>query len=308
MSNNYNANIYLNKNDLNDIEDRIKDITDQIRENIYDNTNSFLRNIQVGDVLSGKTLYLSLPRTVHESIADTDTLTHTIITIDDNKYIVYKYVNGYKHIGIRVPDPDDSSNNKIFYFYGYSTTNQNGNPYLNQVRFKLPKDFGTVTYVSSNNICQYIKICDETIIPNYTKHIWVDNELPTMQKIDNIEHSINNIGLYYEKPNGWVQEKEWLPNATKRYAGNYGVGIKTISYQDLNRWYNNLDLIDFSDLNNITIWNAINDISQIEWNGESDEEWVDNFNLVLYDFTTEDNNTLITENGDTMLVLVNERV
>ena len=157
-----------------------------------------------------------------------------------------------------------------------------------------------------NEIYQYIKIFDEKLIPNYEKHTWVDNEPLTMQKIDHIEKGVNNIGLYYEKPIGWVNEKEWLPTSTRKYAGNYGVGVKTISYQDLNRWYNNLELIDFSDLNEITIWNAINDISQIEWNGESNEEWVDNFNLVLYEITTEDNNTLITESNDTMILLINE--
>ena len=272
-----------------------------------------LRNIKVGDDLSGKTLYLSFPRTIYENIPDIDTATHIFIAIATNNTVIgicYRYYpNSNKAIGVRLKDDSSETGYIIKYLYSYSLITDNGNPYLNYVRFTLPLDYGVVTSIDANSeFYQYVKIYDESIIPNYTKYTWVDNEQLTMQKIDNIEQGVRNIGRYYEKPNGWVQEKEWLPDSNKNYAGNYGVGIKTISYQDLNRWYNNLDLIDFNDLNDITIWNAVNDISQIEWNGESDEEWVDNFVINVYELTTEDDNTLITEDNNVIEVTISERV
>lgn len=279
MSNNYNANIYLTTNDLNNVEERIEELTEDIREKVFDNTNAYLRNIQVGDDLSGKTLYLSLPRTIYESIPDTDTSTHIFIAIATNNTVVgicYRYYpNSNKAIGVRLKDDSSETGYIIKYLYSYSLITDNGNPYLNHVRLTLPNDYGVVTSIDTNSeFYQYVKIYDESIIPNYTKHRWYDNETLTMQKIDNIEQGVKNIGYYYEKPDGWVNEKEWLPDATKKYDGNYGVGIKTISYQDLNRWYNNLELINFDDLDNMTIWNARNDITQLTWNEDSDVEWI----------------------------------
>ena len=49
--------------------------------------------------------------------------------------------------------------------------------------------------------------------------------------------------------------------------------MKNISYQDLNRWVDNLNMINFDDLENMTIWNS--DITQLQWNMNSDIEWED---------------------------------
>ena len=308
MSNNYNANIYLTTKDLNDIEDRIENITEECQEQIFDNDSNNLRNIQVGDDLGGKTLYLSFPRTTNELIPDTDTNNHYIINIGNDYSICYKcYSSGPKIVGVRYKNRTSDTGYLIQFLYAHNINAIN--PYLNFVRFKLPKNCGKVTSIDTDNpFYQYIKIYDESMIPDYTKHIWTDNEVLTMQKIDNIEQGIKNIGFYYDKPNGWVNEKEWLGKNAIKSATNYGVGVKTISYQDLNRWYNNLDLINFDDLSNMTIWNAIDDISQIEWNNESNEEWVDNFIINVYELNTEDNNILITENNDNLAIITTQRL
>ncbi len=292
MSNSYNANIYFKTSDLNNIENQIEEITEDIRENVFDNTDAYLRNIQVGDNLGGKTLYLSFPRDTHTNIPTTDTATHLFIAISNNDTTVgvgYKYyTDSNKAIGVRVKNKSSDTGYILQYLYSYSLTTDNGNPYLNYIRFTLPLDYGVVTSIDSNNtFYQHVKIYDETVIPNYTKHRWYDNELLTMQKIDNIEQGIKNIGYYYEKPDGWVNEKEWLGTnsieAINRKKANYGVGVKTISYQDLNRWCNNLELITFDDLNNTTIWNAKNDITQLIWNEDSDVEWIDGFRTAIND-------------------------
>lgn len=260
--NNYNANIYLTPTDLNDIENMVEDITNDIQEKIFDNTQSSLRNIQVGDNLSGKTLYLSFPRDTYESINNTTRV--DLITIDTNTRIAYIYNNNKKYVYIKY--------NVIDYFI-YAKDDNSFNPYLNFVRVKLPYNFGTVTEIdSSDDLFQYIKIYDnENIIPNYVKNTYSANDLPTMKQIDNIEQGIKNISDYYYRPSGFIGAREWLGTAELGADNNYGVGIKNISYQDLNRWTNNLNLIDFDDIDMMCIWNS--DISNISWDIDNDEEW-----------------------------------
>ncbi len=94
--NEYSANIYLTPNDLNNIEDIIENITNEVQEKIFDNTQSPLRNIQVGDNLSGKTLYLSFPRDSYENI--TSSTRTEIITIDSNTRIAYIYDSACNYI------------------------------------------------------------------------------------------------------------------------------------------------------------------------------------------------------------------
>jgi hypothetical protein len=93
-----------------------------------------------------------------------------------------------------------------------------------------------------------------------------------MQKIDNIENAIKNIGRYYYKPVNWLNTREWLKTSTID-DDNDNMNIQNISYQDLNRWTNNLNLISFDDLDKMTIWNS--EITQLEWDEQSDIEWED---------------------------------
>lgn len=275
MSNSYNANIYFKTSDLNNIENQIEEITEDIRENVFDNTDAYLRNIQVGDNLGGKTLYLSFPRDTHTNIPTTDTATHLFIAISNNDTTVgvgYKYyTDSNKAIGVRVKNKSSDTGYILQYLYSYSLTTDNGNPYLNYIRFTLPLDYGVVTSIDSNNtFYQHVKIYDETVIPNYTKHRWYDNELLTMQKIDNIEQGIKNIGDYYYKPTGWINVREWLKTSTIDNMYD-DMNMQNISYMDLNRWMSNLNLINFDNLNELTIWNST--ISEINWNEENDTEW-----------------------------------
>lgn len=258
----YNANLYLTFDDLNTIEDKIYEITNEIQEKVFNNKKCPLRNIKIGDNLSGKTLYLSFPRDSYKDI--NNTTTSNIITIDNDTYIAYMYSNNKHYIYVRY---DGKS------YYIYAKNNSSTNPYLNYVRYKLPFDFGIVTNINTNDtFYDYIKIYDDTnIIPNYVKNEWVKNEPPSMQKIDKIEEGIKNIGDYFYKPIMWQGSREWLGTAELGASNYYGVGIKNISFQDLNRWVDNLNLIDFDDLSELTIWNS--DISQLEWNLSSNIDW-----------------------------------
>lgn len=262
MQNNYNANMYLTPTDLNDIENAIEETTNTVQEEIFNNQQSSLRNIQVGDDLSGKTLYLSFPRDAYENINNSTRV--ELVTIDNDTRIAYLYSNSKRYVYVRY---------KNISYYIYVENDDDLNPYLNFVRYKLPRDFGVVTEIdSSDDLFQYIKIYDdEYIIPDYVKNNYNNNDIITMQQIDNIEQGIKNIGDYYYKPNGFIGAREWLGTAKLGADNNYGVGIKNISYQDLNRWINNLSLIDFDNLDKLTIWNS--DISEIDWNKQNETEW-----------------------------------
>lgn len=276
MNNTYNANIYLTKSDLNTIENQIETLTEEIQEKIFDNTTSPLRNIQVGDDLNKKTLYCFFPNNINESISEGTT---SFITTDNNNHIVFTKVifNEDENSAIGCVYNNDAYPiyRKYYSDFGFD---------MNIRKFKLPYDFGIVTTIDTeNDIYQYIKIYDdERIIPNYVKHTWVDNEFLSMQKIDNIGQGIKNIGEYYYKPQGWLNPREWLKLINfidvkdkivdDKFPEEYrGLNIQNISYSDLNRWVNDLDLIDFDNLNDLTIWNS--DISQLNWNETSDIDW-----------------------------------
>jgi hypothetical protein len=261
MNNTYNSNMYLTTNSLNDIENNVENITNEIQEKIFDNQLSPLQNIEIGDYLNSKILYLSFPRNSYQNI--TSTTQETIITTDNNNTIGCVYNNDKKTIYV-------SYKNNLYPIYNKNDVDFN--PDVNKIRLKLPYDFGIVTNVDTNNyFYQFIQIYDnDMIIPNYEKHVWSDNEILSMQKIDNIENAINNIGKYYYRPVNWLNTREWLKNSDI-FDDNYNTNIQNISYQDLNRWLNNLSLISFDDLDKMTIWNT--NFTQIEWNGESNVEW-----------------------------------
>lgn len=264
MFDNYNNNMYLKTSDLNAIENDIETITNSIQEEIFENQSSSLRNIRVGDNLSNKTLYLSFPRDAYEDIDNT--IHNEIVTVDENTRISYIHStnNNQRYIYVRYKGKS---------YYLYSKNNSANDPYLNYARTKLPADFGVVDSINDTDIFyQYIKIYDnEYTMPNYNKHVWSDDEVLSMQKMDNLENGIKNIGYYYYKPVGWQTDREWLGTNKIGTTTRYGVNIQNLSYQDLNRWVNNLSLINFNNLDELTIWNS--NITQLQWNKNSDIEW-----------------------------------
>lgn len=255
----YNDSIYLKPSDLNAIENTIENLTNEIQEKIFDNQSSPLRNIQVGDNLNGKTIYIQFPQNIYESISGSENI--FIKTDNDCKFNAYvNETSSFNLYNVRI-----QVDNKYYIIYRKKsdTPATMTKPYS----VKLPYTTGYVTEIDTNSeLYQYIKIYDdEYIIPNYVKHIWSDNEFLSMQKIENIERGVDNIGKYYYKPTGWVNSRQWLVPL--------GINMKNISYQDLNRWVDNLNIINFDDLENMTIWNS--DITQLQWNMNSDIEWED---------------------------------
>lgn len=100
-------------------------------------------------------------------------------------------------------------------------------------------------------------------IPTFNKKTWTINELPYIQEIDRIENAIESIGYNFYKPNGWIVSKTWI-TSDNLYP------IRSFDYQDYNRWVNNLELIEKSMGEALTLWNGI---SLLNWNEESQYEW-----------------------------------
>lgn len=274
MNNFYDSAIYLNTSDLNDIENNIETLTNEIQEHVFNNQKSPLRNIRVGDNLSGKTLYLSFPKDLYKSTEIINTsinITSTSENIFFIRFWSYQY-SSYARYQIYLSGFKKNSTTREE-FYVYWRDSNELNPRRNNIRIKLPNNFGTVSNVDdSYGIVNYMKIYDnESIIPNYEKHIWEDNEPLSMQKLDNIERGVKNIGYYYRKPIGWLSDRQWLKTITIEDNFDVNLNKQNISYQDLNRWVNNLSLINFENLDNICIWNS--DISNIQWNKYNDTEW-----------------------------------
>ena len=250
MKANYNANMYLTPSDLNEVEIEISNKTKEIQEKIY-NTESSLRTIRIGDDLSGKLLVLSFPYNSYELFDGNKTL------VSSPNYEIRYIFDSKNRYRIDLYDNDKRS------YFLYARNGSNDNPYLNYVRYRLPDDFGTVYYIdSSDTLFKYIQIYeDESVIPDYELKNWESNEFIYMQDIDRIEQGIENIGKYYNKPLGWITTKDWFQTGEMGKNIEYGVGTKSLSYQDINRWITDLNLTEVE--SDITLWNTL--LTQYYW-------------------------------------------
>lgn len=262
MTEKYNAYMYLTPKDLNDIEDKVEELTNLVSQKIYNSEKSHLRNIQIGDNLNGKTLVFTFPRDLYLEILNNDT---TILTTD--KASISSVDNSHDDI-IRTDIHVTYRNENVAYIYDYTDNGSNKyhNPTSVYFRMKLMNDFGTILTLD-NNFYEYIYIYDdESVIPEYNKKTWYINEIPYVQAIDNIEHSIEILSNYLYKPKGWIECRKWDIYSERTYS--YDINIGTVpqgfSYNDINRWIHNLNLIENSDMDNVTIWNT--NKSQYYWN------------------------------------------
>lgn len=97
-----------------------------------------------------------------------------------------------------------------------------------------------LTYEDLNNIENRIKSCTADIIeltnfsiPVYEINIWEKKSFLLANWIKHIEDGIYNLGKYYFRPFGWIVTKNWDVSENQSF-----------SYKDVNRWLNNLSLIE----------------------------------------------------------------
>ena len=104
-------------------------------------------------------------------------------------------------------------------------------------------------------------------IPTFSSKQWFVNDFPYIQEIDRIEKGIDNLQKYWYKPDGWEECKVWLTGEETEQV------IKSFSFEDINRWIIDLDLMEEVIGDESTIWNLQ---SYIYWNQESNEDWREN--------------------------------
>lgn len=255
---------YLNKNILNDIENKVANLHNLFKEK-FNIAETSLRNIKINDNLDNRILYMNFPWESHEKIK-LNAWIDFIITSNNNN--------------LRYRLNDAGTRKTICYFYKmdntnmilYSKFNSNLNNDFNYIRYRLPSDMGIVTSIDSTDIFYpYIKIKDDKYkLLEYNKKTWIDNEIPYLQYIDNIEEGINNVAEILFKP----AEYEYKPWTTTGYYGiennDYGLAQRPISQRDFDRWNKNIELLESIMGSFFNIWNVV---SYIEWNKKSDYEW-----------------------------------
>ena len=70
------------------------------------------------------------------------------------------------------------------------------------------------------------------ISTEYTPKKWLLNEFVYVDDIKNIEEGIDSLGKCFGYPTGWKTKREWSLTSAN-----------SISFVDINRWINNLDII-----------------------------------------------------------------
>lgn len=94
-----------------------------------------------------------------------------------------------------------------------------------------------MTYSDFNNIETKINTLRTRIVnlgfnvDTYTTKTWVKKDFLLYTYLNNIENGIENLGKGYFKPYGWQNKKIWTKGMS-------------FSYKDVNRWLNNLTIIE----------------------------------------------------------------
>lgn len=254
---------YLNEKMLNDIENKIEKLHKKYVEK-FNQKETTLRNIKIGDILSNKTLYLTFPWESYQYIENNIGEFDAFIIIEPEKFICQKVsASGNQYIGYKYKNS--------FNFLYYKFLSEYNNRY-NYIRYKMPDDYGKVLRIDSQNrFYNYIKILDDcTKLLEYNKKTWVINEIPYLQYIDHIEKGIENVANQFYMPAGYEQ-KEWTTTGYYNIEkSDYGLSQKPISIKDFERWNKNIKLLEEAFASFCNVWNVV---SYIEWNSNSYFEW-----------------------------------
>ena len=89
------------------------------------------------------------------------------------------------------------------------------------------------------------------------------NDFPYIEDIDIMENNIAHLSYDFYQPEGYIQNKLWIEDNTQ-------ATYKAISYEDLNRMINNMNILYENRNNTPTIYNLY---THEEWNGSSSLVW-----------------------------------
>ncbi len=145
---------------------------------LKEGTQTVLRNIQVGDDLSGKTLYMNFPSGLHTQLSSGGTFIGT-----DGDYKQIDSYNNYSGKGIiaRV--------GSIIFLYNYDLNTLTEN--FNRTTYTLPTPFGVVNSINSSHPAyQYIKI----EVPTTKQELTTDGNFEAKEFIEDTTFQIKSDG------------------------------------------------------------------------------------------------------------------
>lgn len=194
----------LTYNDIDDILDMLDKIDTRLSIS-YPFPKTVKRNIQVGDNLSGKTLYLELPDNLfNRIILDVGSGQGNILVTDEGNSLI-EYVNATNNVAT----VSINSWMDMLYYANTSTSEV----YTNLSQVQLPEDFGIITELNNLSALQYIYIIDEGL--EYKLGDFLTSEV--LQKIE------NNLEILASIVNTSFEKRNWYY-------------LSVITFEDVKRW------------------------------------------------------------------------
>lgn len=195
----------FNYNNINDIYNIVNIIEEKLSIN-SPFQKTIKRNIQVGDDLSGKTIYFEFPDDFYDSILN-DVAGGQSNVITTSSHSILEYSNIYNSVATV---SKDSWMNTIYY-----ANTDTAEVYSNLTEITLESDWGKVTSINENlSAYNYIYIYETEIIKkNHGDFLYAED----LQRIeDNIEIIAQCVNTSFKKRNWYC--------------------LSVITYEDINRW------------------------------------------------------------------------
>ncbi|MBQ7139997.1 MAG: hypothetical protein IJO32_00665 [Bacilli bacterium] len=245
---------------FNSIEQKILSLTNQVKKIDYGYSKE---PIPTNNDFSNKKLILNFSENLWESILEEAEYEDYVSIISSENYIIKEYIEYLTNYNVYHIELQKKDGTRIATLYMHASE-EGWVQDINLTEYTLPNDFGTVNYV--NTYCtayNSIKYEKKITMPDYINKVWVYGDFLYIQEVDRIEQGIENLGLWFTKPSGWINSKTWIVEGTE---------LKTFSKVDYKRWLNNLNLIEYYLQSGTTLWNS--KTTYINWNEKSNEEWM----------------------------------
>lgn len=195
----------INFNDYNQILDTLNKIDNRLHIN-SPFQKKIKRNIQVGDDLSGKTVYFEFPDNLYDDILN-DVAGGQDNVITTNSHSIIEYSNIYNSIATVSMDTWMNT----VYYANFDTSEV----YTNLTQIQLGNDFGIVTNINTNlSAYQYIYVIETETLEKQRGDFLMSEELQNLE--NNLELIANSVNTSFRKRNWYY--------------------LSVITFDDINRW------------------------------------------------------------------------
>ena len=165
-----------------------------------------LRNIRVGDDLSGKTLYFDFPDNIHDALYNETVMPFDVTVLETSKNYDNQILDAYGYYSLGSEVYIDVGYNNWVYFAQQNSTTGNWEVINNEETTQCPSDFGTVTDINTSAVSYpYIKISSDEPTPIYNtisatykykktnSNTYVDGTTPLTLTINNNNFSFSGL-------------------------------------------------------------------------------------------------------------------